>query len=86
MFYYGVSHKELDEYATALLDDPNDISGEAPAEKIVEFYKHDYEGILELPELSLWNDMGTLLEGEDDDEFLLGPWYHGFQSQRQELV
>lgn len=84
MFYYGVSHKELDEITTALLDDPSNNNGDLPAERIVEFYKHDYEGILELPEQSLWSDM----EGfpEEDDEFLVGQWYHGARSETQELV
>lgn len=84
MFYYGVSHKELDEYATALLDDPNNVSGEPPAERIIEFYKHDYEGILELSEQSLWSEAEPL--SEEDDTFLIGPWYHELRSSMQEFV
>ena len=84
MFYYGVSHKELDEFATALLDDPNNMGGELPAEKIIEFYKHDYEGILELPEQSLWSDTEILPE-EDDNDFLVGPWAYSLQSAQHEL-
>ena len=49
-----------------------EVEGELPLEKIIEFYKHRGYGFLTFLDFHIFDDSSFF---EDDDEFLVDPWY-----------
>lgn len=72
MYHQKVFEQEWNTYIGNLLDYSEEIEGEIPLEKAIEYYKHYYDSLHELTELCLWEDFDTFTE---EDDFLVDPWY-----------